>query len=56
MTDFIILLVAFFRSILNLFSRWTFNFLGYEVSYLAIIFGFMFIGFVSSIYWKGAKT
>lgn len=56
MLDFFNLIKNFYVSIIDLFNQYTFTVGIYEVSYFGIIFGFFFLTFVVSVFWKGAKA
>ena len=56
MGQFFILLRDFYSDILKLFGRSVLNFGNIQTSLGAVIFACITIGFVVSLYWKGAKT
>lgn len=56
MGQFFSMFVDFWKSIIKLFDDRPLQIGDYQVSYFAIIFACLVIGFVVSIFWKGAKT
>lgn len=56
MSDFFILIRDFYVDIFDLFDKYSFTIGNYEVNYLSMIFVFIVIGFVVSIFWRGAKA
>lgn len=56
MYEFIVLIRDFWQSIIKLFDKYPLTIAGYKVSYFALIFAFLVIGFAISYFWKGAKT
>lgn len=53
---FIDFFVSFFRQIISFLSSMTFKVYGISVNYGAIIFAAIVVGFVVSVYWKGASS
>ena len=56
MSRFFDLFVDFVSSILLLLHGVRFDMFGFEVDFLSIILSFFIIGFVISLFWKGAKV
>lgn len=56
MTAFFDFFVDMWTTLINLLSSVVFEFYGYQVNLMAIIFVVFVIGFVISMFWKGAKT
>lgn len=56
MVDFFALLGAFWHAILGELADFHFSILGYDVDLLSVMVVFMIIGFVITIFWKGAKA
>lgn len=55
MTAFIDLIVSFYTSIIGLFNSTIIELGGYNVSFGSVIFSFIAIYMVVSLYWRGAK-
>lgn len=53
---FVDLFFDIFNSLIGLLSSMTFSVYGIEVNYGAIVFAFLVVGFVVSVYWKGARS
>lgn len=56
MYDFFVLIANFWQSIINLFDEYKFGIGPYSVSYFSIVFAFLAISLVISVFWKGAKS
>lgn len=56
MGNFFTMIADFWLSIIAVFDNHPFTIGEYEVSYFAIIFAFLVIGFVVSLFWKGARS
>lgn len=54
--SFIDFIVSFFGKIFTFLSSMTFKVYGISVNYGAIIFAVIVVGFVVSLYWKGARS
>lgn len=55
MTDAINTLFDFMNSFLEEINLHTFEFYGFKIGLIDVIVGFLFISFVVTIFWKGAK-
>lgn len=59
MTDlgaFLDSLISMLSQFVGFLSSMTISVYGIDVNYAAIIFAFIVIGFVISVYWKGARS
>lgn len=56
MTAFFEILVDFYNLIIDLLNSVKFELGGYEVSYAGVLFVFLVIAFVVSVFWRGAKA
>lgn len=56
MGQFFSMVADFWKSIIMLFDDRPLIIGDYQVSYFSIIFAFLVIGFVVSLFWKGAKS
>lgn len=56
MGQFFIMVADFWKSIIKLFDDRPLVIGDYQVSFFSIIFVFLVIGFVVSLFWKGAKS
>lgn len=56
MSNFFDLFINFWRSLLLLLHGIKFNLFGYDVDFLSIVLSFFVIGFVVSLFWKGARA
>lgn len=56
MGDFFEMVVDLWKKIFGVFDAHPLDILGYKVSLTYAIFAFIVIGFVISVYWKGAKS
>lgn len=56
MGDFFSIIANFWRSIIALFDSRPLQIGDYQVSLFSIIFAFLVIFFVVSLFWKGAKA
>lgn len=56
MLEFFTMLRGFYQSILSLFGQTVITFGSVKTSLGGIIFACVVIGFVVSLYWKGAKS
>ena len=54
MWDFIVWLKDGLVSIVNLFSRYEFDIAGVNVSILELFIGFIAMGIIITVFWKGA--
>lgn len=54
--SFIDFMASFFGQIFTFLSSMTFSVYGVSVNYGAIIFAVIVVGFVVSMYWKGARS
>ena len=53
---FVDLFVSFFSQLFDFLSSMTFSVYGIPVNYGAVLFAVIVIGFVVSVYWKGARS
>lgn len=56
MLEFFTLIKNLIISIIDEFAKHPISVGGYKVSFFALVFSFLVIGFVISYFWKGAKT
>ena len=56
MGDFISMIANFWKSIITLFDYHPLQIGDYQVSLFSILFAFLVISFVVSLFWKGAKA
>lgn len=56
MGQFFLMIADFWKTIIKLFDDRPLLIGDYQVSYFAIIFAFLVISFVVSMFWKGAKS
>lgn len=56
MGEFFELFGNFWKSIFNLLNQYSFDFNGISVSLSAIMFVFLVVGLVVTVFWRGAKT
>lgn len=56
MYQFILFIRDFFTDLIDLLNSITFNIGNVSVSYGGLIFAFLVVGIVVSVFWKGAKT
>lgn len=56
MGTFIGMIADFWKDIIALFDSHPLIIWDYEVSYTSLLFAILVVGFVISIYWKGAKA
>lgn len=48
-------IIEFMTDWLSVINSSTFNFYGFDIGIIDVIIGFLFIGSVVTIFWKGAK-
>jgi hypothetical protein len=56
MQDFFELFISFISDIFGLLNRFSIQSFGYSASLGSILIAFLVIGFVISVFWKGART
>lgn len=56
MTQFFNMLGGFWKDLLQVLDKFSFDINGFSVSLPSVWFAFMVIGLVVTVFWKGAKT
>lgn len=56
MAEFFDFFVYIWRSVIHVLSLATFDFYGYRVNLMAILFVLMVVGFVITAFWRGSKA
>lgn len=56
MTEFAKAFVIMWQNLLGLLNSISFEFYGYEVTYLSVLLAFFVLSMIISVFWKGAKA
>lgn len=56
MTEFAQSFVIMWENLFGLLNSISFDFYGYEVTYLSVILAFFALSMIISVFWKGAKA